>query len=80
MDLSDYQKPIRITKQYFDWNFFNKKAWRRNKENHLKHYHKLSYKTNSESGYCNLRVCDIGVKTNFSSYDLLILLIPHLLR
>ena len=37
-----------------------------------------AYKANSESSYCNLRVCDIGVNTDFSSYDLLVLLIPHL--
>ena len=45
---------------------------------------KLSYKANSESSYRNLRVWDIGVKTNFSSYDLFtimqIMLLPYLLR
>ena len=44
---------------------------------HRYYYHKLSYKANCEPSYCNLLVCDNGVKTNFSSYDLLILLIPH---
>ena len=47
---------------------------------HRYYYHELSYKANSESSYCNLRVCDIGVEINFSSYDLIILLIPHLLK
>ena len=51
---------------------------------HCYYYHKLSYKANSESRYCNLRFCDIGVKTNFSSYDLFtlmqIMLSPYLLR